>query len=383
MKILEISDSQTHGGAAIASNRIHNCLSKTDLSIKRLTSNSDENHSIFTGRKFHFFQNILSFFNQDKTILNLYKKEILKQFKIALLREKPDALHFHNIHSANWPIDIIKAGLDYCNVVWTLHDCWSFITSYYEGYKAPFFEEDDARKNRFWESLPQKQFNLVGVTPSAWMKKTAQDSLWSKNKIEIIHNPVPRKFFTTTHRNSTKKVLGLHEQLPIVLCCAANLNEERKGARFLDAILNHKILEKFQLVLLGNCNLSAASQNGNVHNLGFIRDDITLRMVYSAADMLKMDIEGSEKTVIPHCNDLLRNVKNLFIEYHGSYKDHDSLLNILNILRKTGFIFRLRELSVEKKPFYMLQEGLEKKVQYNIFAYQIRELNNNPSSTAL
>lgn len=99
--------------------------------------------------------------------------------------------------------------------------------------------------------------------------------------------------------------------------------------------------------------------------------------------MLKMDIEGSEKTVIPHCNDLLRNVKNLFIEYHGSYKDHDSLLNILNILRKTGFIFRLRELSVEKKPFYMLEEGLEKTVQYNIFAYQIRELNNNPSSTTL
>ena len=286
MKILEISDSQIHGGAAIASNRIHKCLSNTDLSIKRLTSSSDENHSIFTGRKFHFFQNILSFFNQDKTILKLYKKEIIKQFKLTLLREKPDILHFHNIHSANWPIDIIAAGLDCCNVVWTLHDCWSFITSYYDGYKSPFFEEDDARKNRFWESLPQKQFNLVGVTPSAWMKKTAQDSLWSKNKIEIIHNPVPRKFFITTHRNSTKKVLGLHEQLPIVLCCAANLNEERKGARFLDAILHHKILEKFQLVLLGDCNLPAASRLGNVHNLGFIRDDITLRMVYSAADML-------------------------------------------------------------------------------------------------
>ena len=286
MKILEISDSQIHGGAAIASNRIHKCLSNTDLSIKRLTSNSDENHSIFTGRKFHFFQNILSFFNQDKTILKLYKKEIIKQFKLTLLREKPNLLHFHNIHSANWPIDIIAVGLDCCNVVWTLHDCWSFITSYYEGYKAPFFEEDDERKNRFWESLSQKQFSLVGVTPSAWMKKTAQDSLWSKNRIEIIHNPVPRKFFKTTQRNSTKKALGLHEHLPIVLCCAANLNEERKGARFLDAILHHKILEKFQLVLLGNCNLSAASRNRNVHNLGFIRDDITLRMVYSAADML-------------------------------------------------------------------------------------------------
>ena len=286
MKILEISDSQTHGGAAIASNRIHLCLSKTDLSIKRLTSSSDENHSIFTGRKFHFLQNILSFFNQDKTILKLYKKEIIKQFKLTLLKEKPDVLHFHNIHSANWPIDIIAAGLDCCNVVWTLHDCWSFMTSYYEGYKAPFFEEDEVRKNRFWKSLHKKKSNLVGVTPSEWMKKTAQDSLWSKNRIEIIHNPVPKFFFQTQERESIKKALGLHKQLPIVLCCAANLNEERKGARFLETILNHSILGKIQLVLLGNCNLPAAARHVNVHELGFIRDDITLRMAYSAADIL-------------------------------------------------------------------------------------------------
>ena len=286
MKILEISDSHIHGGAAIASNRINQCLSKTDLRIKRLTSDSDESHSIFTGRKYHFIQNILSFFKQDKTIISLYKKEILKQFKLTLLRENPNALHFHNIHSSNWPIDIVKAGLDYCNVIWTLHDCWSFMTNYYEGYKAPFFEEDEARKNRFWESLHKKKFNLVGVTPSAWMKQTAQKSLWSKNRIEIIHNPVPKFFFETQERDSIKKALGLHKQLPIVLCCAANLNEKRKGGNFLDAVMKHKSLEKFQLVLLGNCILPAASRHENIHNLGFIRDDITLRMAYFAADML-------------------------------------------------------------------------------------------------
>ena len=123
-------------------------------------------------------------------------------------------------------------------------------------------------------------------------------------------------------------------------------------------------------------------KNENANSVEVDATDLSI-FLKEPVDMLKMDIEGSEKTVIPHCNDLLRNVKNLFIEYHGSYKDHDSLLNILNILRKTGFIFRLRELSVEKKPFYMLEEGLEKTVQYNIFAYQIRELNNNPSSTTL
>ena len=87
-------------------------------------------------------------------------------------------------------------------------------------------------------------------------------------------------------------------------------------------------------------------------------------------DMLKMDIEGSENTVIPHCYDLLRNVKNLFIEYHGSYKDHDSLINIINILSKAGFIYRLRELTVEKNLFYLFEQNSEKTVQYNIFAYK-------------
>ena len=287
MKILEISDSHTHGGAAIASNRIYECLSKTDLRIKRLTSDSDENHSIFVGRKFHLFQNILSYFNIDRTILKLYKNEILKQFRITLLREKPDVLHFHNIHSANWPIDIVEAGLDYCNVIWTLHDCWSFITSYYEGYKAPFFEEDEKRKIRFWESLHKRPFHLVGVTPSEWMKKTAENSYWSEYRVERIHNPVPNFFFKTQERDSIKKALGLNPHAPIVLCTAANLNEERKGGKFLDAIIKHKSLEKFQLVLLGNCNLpSDATQHANVHQMGFIRDDITLRMAYSAADML-------------------------------------------------------------------------------------------------
>ena len=123
-------------------------------------------------------------------------------------------------------------------------------------------------------------------------------------------------------------------------------------------------------------------KNENANSVEVDATDLRI-FLQEPVDMLKMDIEGSEKTVIPHCNDLLRNVKNLFIEYHGSYKDNDSLLNILNILRKTGFIFRLRELSVEKKPFYMLEDGLEKTVQYNIFAYQIRGLNNNASSTAL
>jgi FkbM family methyltransferase len=105
-------------------------------------------------------------------------------------------------------------------------------------------------------------------------------------------------------------------------------------------------------------------------------DAIDLRSyLQEPIDMLKIDIEGAEKTVIPHCKDLLPNVQNLFIEYHGSYEDHDSLVNILNILNNTGFTYRLSEVSTIKKPYYwLLSNPISDSIQYNIFATQLRNI---------
>ena len=37
-------------------------------------------------------------------------------------------------------------------------------------------------------------------------------------------------------------------------------------------------------------------------------------------DFLKIDIEGAEYAVLKDCSDDLTNVKNLFVEYHGTYQ---------------------------------------------------------------
>ncbi|MDA8990802.1 FkbM family methyltransferase [Opitutales bacterium] len=105
-------------------------------------------------------------------------------------------------------------------------------------------------------------------------------------------------------------------------------------------------------------------------------DAIDLRSyLQEPIDMLKIDIEGAEKTVIPRCKDLLPNVQNLFIEYHGCYEDHDSLVNILNILNNTGFTYRLSEVSTIKKPYYWLKSNPKSdSIQYNIFATQLRNI---------
>jgi FkbM family methyltransferase len=115
-----------------------------------------------------------------------------------------------------------------------------------------------------------------------------------------------------------------------------------------------------------------SSQNAKSNSIEIDSIDLSTYL-QEPVDMLKMDIEGAEKKVIPHCKDLLRNVQNLFIEYHGCYEDHDSLVNILNILQNTGFTYRLSEVCKLPKNFYLLKNSPKSKAtQYNIFAAQLR-----------
>jgi len=286
LKVLEVSDSHLHGGAGIASNRIFSSLQKTDLEILRVTSDTEKYISLFPGRKFLLMQNILSYFNLDKIIKVLFAKEIVNQFENIIQSNTPDVIHFHNIHSAHWPIDIVKKGLDYCNVAWTMHDCWSFLTSYYPNMPTTDSTNKELRKSLFWKSVQGKKNNLVGITPSEWMKKTAKSSHWSTQRIETVHNPVPDFFFNETDRLSIKKALGLKLDIPAVLCIAANLSEERKGGRLLLDLINNKLLEKTQIILCGNVELSEPYIHPNLYRLGFLQDDLTLKMVYSAADFL-------------------------------------------------------------------------------------------------
>lgn len=56
-------------------------------------------------------------------------------------------------------------------------------------------------------------------------------------------------------------------------------------------------------------------------------------------DYLKLDVEGAEQLVLQECAEKLANVKNIFIEFHGSdnVKQKNNLDSILGLLKKAGF----------------------------------------------
>jgi len=92
---------------------------------------------------------------------------------------------------------------------------------------------------------------------------------------------------------------------------------------------------------------------------------------HPSIDFLKMDIEGAEYEVIKDCAALLPNIKNMFIEYHGTVEETDKLTTLLDIFSKAGF-----KVYIKNAADFLQHPYVDKKVnsiydvQLNIFCYK-------------
>jgi glycosyltransferase involved in cell wall biosynthesis len=288
LRILSLSDLSSTGGAAIAGNRISDALKTRGADVIQLSSdgsNTKDQRALFNGKKFSAFHDLLSPFVHASKANSLRDNNLNHQFRKFLKHEKFDVINTHNLHSAGWPISLVFTALEYAPVVWTLHDCWSFLGSFYPSHCPASSDSLKLELKSFWRSIecgPTKH-TLTAVTPSDWMNKIASSSLWSDCTVQTIHNPVPKSFFEALDRESCKKSLGLALEKPTVLCVAGNLNEERKGGPILKEMLELGSKDQFQLLLIGEGN---QFNDSKIKSLGFIKDEITLRIAYHAADVL-------------------------------------------------------------------------------------------------
>lgn len=67
-------------------------------------------------------------------------------------------------------------------------------------------------------------------------------------------------------------------------------------------------------------------------------------------DLLIMDIEGAENDVLPDCADQLSKVDTLFVEWHSAENSEQELSAILDLLKKSGFRYRLNN-NLGSEPF--------------------------------
>ncbi len=87
-------------------------------------------------------------------------------------------------------------------------------------------------------------------------------------------------------------------------------------------------------------------------------------------DLLKIDIEGAEALVIPHCAPMFDRIDRIFIEYHSSPDKEQSIVSLLSLLKTSGFRLHLQSADGIRSPFAPDRHGAFDN-QVNIYAYRL------------
>lgn len=88
-------------------------------------------------------------------------------------------------------------------------------------------------------------------------------------------------------------------------------------------------------------------------------------------DFLKIDIEGAETEVLLDCAEELGAVENLFVEYHSVVGQPQTLVEVLDVIRRAGFRYFLREAYCPQLPYLEQPTGAVMDNQVNIFAVKV------------
>lgn len=88
-------------------------------------------------------------------------------------------------------------------------------------------------------------------------------------------------------------------------------------------------------------------------------------------DFLKIDIEGPEYDILKDCGESLKNVENIFVEYHSFAENSQMIGELLFILKNAGFKVYVKEAWENMKNPYMEKKGPYFDLQLNIFGYRL------------
>ncbi len=91
---------------------------------------------------------------------------------------------------------------------------------------------------------------------------------------------------------------------------------------------------------------------------------------FEHVDFMKVDIEGAENPAILDCEGVLNIIDYIFIEWHSISSCPQMLGEILNLLKKEGFRYHIKEAFTARSPFVEIEEMCGMDLQLNIFAFK-------------
>ena len=314
MKVLLCSSSDIGGGAARSAYRLHQGLQdlQVDSQILVQTKLSDD-FRVLAGSsklakglaKLRPTLDQLPLYPYPKRERSPYSVQWLPDNLAAQVAQiNPDVIHLHWINGGYLKIETIARFKK--PIIWTLHDMWAFtggchITKDCMNYtnscgtcpQLHSNKEKDLsrwiwqRKARAWQNL-----NLTIVTPSHWLAKCAASSSLLKNvRIEVIPNGLDTQQYKPIEKSVARSILSLPEDKQLILFGAMSATSDpNKGFNFLQSALQNLSQsgwgEQVELVVFGSSQPKNPTELGlKSHYLGRLNDDISLSLVYAAADV--------------------------------------------------------------------------------------------------
>lgn len=311
MKILHVNQSDLCGGAARAAYRIHSALCRNGLdSWMGVNRKVSDDWKVF-GPRSRF----------EKALIRL--RPAIGSALLRMLKTENKILHSTSLFSSSWPkrqnefkpdilnlhwicgemLSIHNVGRLRNPVVWTLHDMWPFCGAEHytddfrwrDGYfraNRPRYESGFDLNRWVWERKRKHWTRpLHIVTPSRWLAQCVQQSVLMRGwPVTLIPNAIDTDVWAPIDQRIARSLLGLPRDEPLLLFGAMKGGQEPiKGFDLLVTALQYLVRERkdLHLVIFGE---SAPREPVGfpfpTHYMGRLHDDVALRLLYSAADVM-------------------------------------------------------------------------------------------------
>ncbi|TYO98358.1 glycosyltransferase involved in cell wall biosynthesis [Geothermobacter ehrlichii] len=313
MKIVHLNSSECHGGAARAALRIHSGLIECDIASKIVVKNKviPDEPICSTNNPFVKFYNLAT--NKiDNVPVCISARNRLGKFSIGWIGNSinksyiadADIINVHWITDGFLSINQL-AKIDK-PIVWVLHDMWPFTGGcHYDNFcgkfsstcgRCPVLNSNSKFDLSYWNQ--KRKIKILGslkihvVAVSGWIaRKARESSLFGRHNITVIPNCVDTTVFKPIDKKVSRKAWNLPEKKKLILFGAVNATvDKRKGYEHLKCatdLLREKGLNDFELVIFGRSSTDEPlNVRTKIHDVGFVKDDVSLACLYSAADVM-------------------------------------------------------------------------------------------------
>ena len=312
MKVLHLSTSDLDGGAARAAYRLHQGLRAIDIDSQMLVRAKDSDDPHVIAEKSWLTRlgppmNGLPVKRYKNRPGGLFSPQWFPD-KIGAKAQSlnPDLLTLHWICNGFLRIETLAKLKQ--PMVWLSHDMWTFTGGCHYAKECdrytqscgqcPQLKSQSARdlSHQIWRRKAKawRDLNLTLVAPSHWFAGLIQaSSLFQQRRIEVIPHGLDLQQYHPIEQPIARTVLKLPQDKLIVLFGASSgvTQDPRKGFQFLQSALldlsQSSWQDRLEVVIFGVQQPENPPKLGfPVHYLGRLRDELSLVLAYSAADVM-------------------------------------------------------------------------------------------------